>query len=60
MIRFEDYSGEHRRGGFEAPIGIEPMYKGFADLSLTTWVRRLGGLCAADTLQNTGGFVQKV
>ena len=24
----------------KAPIGIEPMYKGFADLSLTTWVRR--------------------
>ena len=24
----------------EAPIGFEPMHKGFADLSLTTWVRR--------------------
>ena len=22
------------------PIGFEPMHKGFADLSLTTWVRR--------------------
>ena len=24
----------------EAAIGFEPMHKGFADLSLTTWVRR--------------------
>ena len=24
----------------KAPIGIEPMHKGFADLSLTSWVRR--------------------
>jgi hypothetical protein len=23
-------------------VGIEPTYKGFADLSLTTWVPRLG------------------
>ncbi len=26
--------------GFEAPGGFEPSHKGFADLSLTTWVRR--------------------
>lgn len=24
----------------EAMVGIEPTYKGFADLSLTTWVHR--------------------
>lgn len=29
------------RGKTEAPIGIEPMHEGFADLSLTTWARRL-------------------
>lgn len=27
----------------EARVGIEPTHKGFADLSLTTWVPRLGG-----------------
>gem|GEM_PF-1739224 len=27
----------------KAPIGIEPMHKGFADLSLTSWVRRRCG-----------------
>ena len=30
----------------EARAGIEPAHKGFADLSLTTWVPRLtSGLC---------------
>ena len=28
-------------GNLEARVGIEPTYKGFADLSLTTWVPRL-------------------
>src|SRR5580692_7830340 len=28
--------------GLEARVGIEPTHKGFADLSLTTWVPRLG------------------
>ena len=27
----------------EARVGIEPTYKGFADLSLTTWVPRQTG-----------------
>jgi hypothetical protein len=30
------------KGGLEARAGIEPAHKGFADLSLTTWVPRLG------------------
>ncbi len=34
--------------GLEARAGIEPAHKGFADLSLTTWVPRLGR--AADYL----------
>ena len=29
----------------EARVGIEPTHKGFADLSLTTWVPRLGWAC---------------
>ena len=37
-----------RRRGYlfeivEARVGIEPTHKGFADLSLTTWVPRLVG-----------------
>ncbi len=30
----------------EARVGIEPTHKGFADLSLTTWVPRLVGTAA--------------
>jgi hypothetical protein len=30
------------RENLKAAIGFEPMHRGFADLSLTTWVRRLG------------------
>ena len=30
-----------KAGKMEAAIGFEPMHRGFADLSLTTWVRRL-------------------
>ncbi len=30
------------RNKLEARVGIEPTHKGFADLSLTTWVPRLG------------------
>jgi hypothetical protein len=31
----------------EARVGIEPTHKGFADLSLTTWVPRPGGPSSA-------------
>src|SRR5690242_3610314 len=32
--------GEQREKNLEARVGIEPTHKGFADLSLTTWVPR--------------------
>ena len=32
-----------KRKLLEARAGIEPAHKGFADLSLTTWVPRLAG-----------------
>ena len=35
----------------EARVGIEPTHKGFADLSLTTWVPRLFGLDQLSALQ---------
>ena len=31
-------------GDLEARVGIEPTHKGFADLSLTAWVPRPGGM----------------
>ena len=34
------------REKLEARVGIEPTHKGFADLSLTTWVPRLAWGCA--------------
>ena len=33
-------TGNYKKG-LEARVGIEPTHKGFADLSLTTWVPRL-------------------
>src|SRR5450755_2483328 len=38
----------------EARVGIEPTHKGFADLSLTTWVPRLASI----TLAFADGIVQ--
>ena len=34
----------------EARVGIEPTHKGFADLSLTTWVPRLNVSTVARSL----------
>ena len=34
----------------EARAGFEPAHKGFADLSLTTWVPRPGRLCSRPAL----------
>src|SRR5664279_3573532 len=39
----------------EARVGIEPTHKGFADLSLTTWVPRLNSstvTCSAPEIQH--------
>ena len=37
----ENRAGEEMKEEVEARVGIEPTHKGFADLSLTTWVPRL-------------------
>jgi hypothetical protein len=37
----------------EAAIGIEPMNKGFADLCLTTWLRR------PERMKDEGGRMKK-
>ena len=44
--RLEEFNGGEsdesvKLGELEARVGIEPTHKGFADLSLTTWVPRL-------------------
>ncbi len=41
--------------GKKAPTGFEPVHKGFADLSLTTWVRRRNSLP-----EFTGELVEKI
>jgi hypothetical protein len=46
-FRYTQQSGPIARAAhlfdmLEARVGIEPTHKGFADLSLTTWVPRLG------------------
>ncbi len=38
----------------KAAIGIEPMYKGFADPRLTTWLRRPGVTAVGLTTERRG------
>ena len=38
----------------EAAIGIEPMNKGFADLCLTTWLRR-----RKESIKDQGGEMKQ-
>ena len=41
-VRREDPLMDFHGDMLEARVGIEPTYKGFADLSLTSWVPRHG------------------
>ena len=41
MVKFTNLV-QFKQESLEARAGIEPAHKGFADLSLTTWVPRLG------------------
>ena len=43
----------------EARVGIEPTHKGFADLSLTTWVPRLNGPAAFTQTRMMGKSVSQ-
>ena len=42
----------------KAPTGFEPVHKGFADLSLTTWVRRRSLYYAGYNIQKSGCSVK--